>query len=77
VDQRHRGQGLGAFTLLSVLEKSLVAAREMASWAMFVDTIDDDAASFYRKYGFIELIEDKQKLFLPMKTISKLLGNRL
>ncbi len=23
--------------------------------------IDDDAASFYRKYGFIELPEDKRK----------------
>jgi hypothetical protein len=36
-----------------------------------VEAIDDAAASFYRKYGFIELPEDQHKLFLPMKTIAK------
>lgn len=73
-DERCRGQGLGAFTLLSALEKSLTATRQVASWAVFVDAIDDAAANFYRKYGFIELPEDKRKLFLPMKTIAKLFG---
>ena len=72
VDERYRGQGLGAFTLMSALEKSLGATRDVASWAVFVDTIDDAAVDFYRKYGFIELPENKRKLFLPMKTIVKL-----
>lgn len=67
-----KGTGLGALTLLNALDKSLAATREVASWAVFVEAIDDDAASFYRKYGFIELPEDKHKLFLPMKTIAKL-----
>lgn len=74
VDRRHKGQGLGGFTLLNALEKSLVASRDVASWAVFVDAIDDAAADFYRKYGFIELPEDKRKLFLPMKTIARVLG---
>jgi GNAT superfamily N-acetyltransferase len=72
VDERYRGQGLGAFTLLNALEKSLAATRDVASWAVFVDAIDDVAANFYRKYGFIELPEGKRKLFLPMRTIAKL-----
>jgi hypothetical protein len=38
---------------------------------VFVEAIDRDAANFYRKYGFIELLEDKLKLLLPMKTIAK------
>lgn len=74
VDERCKGQGLGAFTLLSALEKSLTATRNVASWAVFVDAIDDVAANFYRKYGFLELPEDKRKLFLPMRTIAKLFG---
>ena len=74
VDQRYRGQGLGAFTLMSALEKSLVATRDVASWAVFVDAIDDAAADFYRKYGFIELSENRRKLFLPMRTIAKVFG---
>jgi hypothetical protein len=40
---------------------------------VFVDAIDLEAAGFYRKYGFIELPEDPLKLFLPMRTIEKLL----
>jgi predicted GNAT family N-acyltransferase len=72
VDERCRGQGLGALTLLNALEKSLAATRDVASWAVFVDAIDDAAADFYRKYGFIELPEDRRKLFLPMRTVARL-----
>ncbi len=74
VDERYRGQGLGALTLLHALEKSLAATLDVASWAVFVDVIDDAAADFYRKYGFIELPENKRKLFLPMRTIAGLFG---
>ena len=49
-----------------------MATRDVASWAVFVDAIDDAAADFYRKYGFIELPENKRKLFLPMKMIARL-----
>jgi predicted GNAT family N-acyltransferase len=74
VHERWKGQGLGAFTLVSALEKSLTATRDVASWAVFVDARDEVAANCYRKYGFIELPDDKRKLFLPMKTTAKLFG---
>jgi predicted GNAT family N-acyltransferase len=72
VSEKCKGTGLGAPTLLNALEKSLIASREVASWAVFVEAIDEAAAGFYRKYGFIELPEDKHRLFLPMSTIAKL-----
>jgi hypothetical protein len=65
------GSRPGILTLIHALERSLVAAREVASWAVFVEAINSEAAAFYRKYGFIELPEDRLKLFLPMKTIAK------
>lgn len=71
VAEKSRGTGLGSLALTSALHRSLVAAKDVASWAVFVEAIDPNAASFYRKYGFIELPEDKLKLFLPMKTIAK------
>lgn len=71
VAEKHKGTGLGALTLMNALHKSLLAATDVASFAVFVEAIDNDAASFYRKYGFIELPEDKLKLLLPMKTIAK------
>lgn len=71
VAEKSKGTGLGALTLMNALHKSLLAATDVASLAVFVEAIDTDAANFYRKYGFIELPEDKLKLLLPMKTIAK------
>jgi predicted N-acetyltransferase YhbS len=71
VDEKCKGTGLGLLALMNALDRSLVAAKEVASWAVFVEAIDPSAANFYRKYGFIELPEDKLKLFLPMRTIAK------
>lgn len=71
---KYKGMGLGALALMNALDRSLAATRDVASWAVFVEAIDGEAASFYRKYGFIELPEGRLKLFLPMKTIEKLLS---
>ncbi|MFZ1157670.1 MAG: GNAT family N-acetyltransferase, partial [Candidatus Sulfotelmatobacter sp.] len=71
VVEKSKGTGLGTLALMSALDRSLVAAKDVASWAVFVEAIDRNAASFYRKYGFIELPGDTLKLFLPMKTIAK------
>jgi len=71
VAEKYKGTGLGVLTLMNALHKSLLAATDVASLAVFVEAIDSDAANFYRKYGFIELPEDKLKLLLPMKTIAK------
>jgi GNAT superfamily N-acetyltransferase len=72
VSETCKGTGLRALTLIHALEKSLMATRNVASWGAFVEAINDSAAHFYRKYGFIELPEDKHKLLLPMTTIAKL-----
>src|ERR1700691_3564307 len=71
VAEKCKGTGLGVLILMNALHKSLLAATDVASLAVFVEAIDSGAASFYRKYGFIELPEDKLKLLLPMKTIAK------
>ena len=71
VAEKYKRTGLGVLTLMNALHKSLLAATDVASLAVFVEAIDSDAANFYRKYGFIELPEDKLKLLLPMKTIAK------
>jgi hypothetical protein len=71
VAEKSKGPRLDALTLMNALHKSLLAATDVASLAVFVEAIDGDAANFCRKYGFIELPEDKLKLLLPMKTIAK------
>ena len=72
VDSSQQGQGIGELLLLEALKQSLLGSERVASFAVFVEAKDEKAAGFYRKYGFIELPEDKRKLFLPMKTIAQL-----
>ena len=72
VDDAFRGLGIGELILMEALQQSLLATNRVASFAVFVEAIDEEAARFYRKYGFIELNDNKMRLFLPMQTIKKL-----
>lgn len=74
VDQTHKGQRLGEFVLLDALHRSLLATQQVASFAVCVDAKDEEAAAFYRRYGFVEFAEDKRRLFLTMRTIQRLPG---
>jgi len=39
-----------------------------------VDAIDDAAAAFYRRFGFVALPSIPTRLFLPTKTVTQLFG---
>jgi predicted GNAT family N-acyltransferase len=55
VDLKYRGQHLGGDLLLDAMNRSLAASLVVGSIAVVVDPIDEDAKSFYLKYGFIPL----------------------
>jgi predicted GNAT family N-acyltransferase len=69
-----KGQGIGELLLMSALKQALDHSRRIASMAVVVDAKDDPAKSFYRKYGFLELPDHPNRLFLPMKTIERMFG---
>ena len=71
IDQAHQGQGLGELLLVDALFRSYTLAQQIGSIAVIVDPLNEQAKKFYEKYGFIELPE-KQRQFLPMKTIKQL-----
>jgi len=68
VDLAFQGQGLGAALLISALKRS--ARSDIASAIFFVDAKDDQAASFYKKYGFAPFIDTPLGLFLPLSTVA-------
>lgn len=74
VDQSAKGQGLGEHLLLDALSRSLTHAGQIAAMAVVVDAKDEDAARFYRHYGFLPLQPQPSRLFVPMTTVAKLLG---
>jgi predicted GNAT family N-acyltransferase len=72
VDSKFRGQGLGETLLMDALKRSLRSSKELASAAVVVDAIDEAAAAFYKKYGFIPLPKIERRLFLAMGTVAQL-----
>lgn len=74
VDKSHRGKGHGEFLLIDALNRALsISKSSVASMAVVVDPIDEEAVKFYEKYGFI-FLPDSGKMFLPMSTIEKAFG---
>ncbi len=74
VDVTARGEGLGEALLLDALDRALRLSASLGIHAVEVDALDDAAAGFYRKYGFISLADDPLHLYLPMATIEQILG---
>lgn len=67
------GQGLGELLLFDALQRALRHSRTIASMAVVVDLKNPETRSFYTQYGFLDLPEHENKLFLPMETIAELL----
>ena len=73
VDESVSGKGFGELLLMDALKRSYEVSKSViGSIAVIVDPIDEQAIQFYEKYGFI-LLPDSGKMFLAMKTISKLI----
>lgn len=72
VDLKFHGSGPGKMLLIDALKRSYeVSLKSIGSIAVVVSPLDDEAEVFYKKFGFFSL-RDSKKMFLPMKTISKL-----
>jgi len=70
VDKGYQGKKLGEFLLMDALYKTLIT--EIATAAMVVDAIDDNAISFYKNFKFIEFPNNPNRLFIQKKTIIKM-----
>ena len=67
-----KGQGLGAKLLIDALQRIVGASQEIAVKVILVDAKDEEARDFYKHFGFIELLEQDLKLFLPIETVKQL-----
>lgn len=70
VDLNHRGRGAGEFLLGDALRRALRGSETTAAFVVVVEAKDDSAIRFYEKFGFIPVIGQTHRLFLPMKTIA-------
>ncbi len=72
VDQSQQGQGLGEILLVDALRRAQHIGDQVGVRAVEVDAIDERARTFYAKYGFVQLVDDPNHLFLPMQVIHRL-----
>lgn len=72
IDKSIFRKGYGEYLLMDALRESYkVSKNTIASIAVVVDPIDDEAISFYKYYDFI-MLPNSGKMFLSMNIISKL-----
>ncbi|MGA2217719.1 MAG: GNAT family N-acetyltransferase [Terracidiphilus sp.] len=67
-----RGQRIGETLLFDALHRSLFQSAHIASTGVIVDAKDESAAAFYRRYGFAQILDAGQRLFLPTRTIEQM-----
>lgn len=70
VDKSYRGKRYGEIALMDALERALDLSSKLGTCAVVVDALNDAAANFYQRYGFLNL--QGNKYFIPMKAIKKL-----
>jgi len=67
-----RFPGAGRLLLLDALARSLRHTDEVASAVVLVDVKNERARTFYSRYGFAEVGGIPHRMFLPMRTVEKL-----
>lgn len=71
VAKNYKGMGWGKLLLMDALYKSLEASKQVASFAVIVDAIDEQAVKFYQRFDFQTFPEQPLKLFRAMKNIAQ------
>jgi GNAT superfamily N-acetyltransferase len=69
VDRAEQGSGLGKALLADALMRSAGAADVIGARAILVHAMDDEAAGFYRKYGFESSPLERRQMMLLMKDL--------
>jgi GNAT superfamily N-acetyltransferase len=69
-DERWIGQGIGTGLVKHALQRCVAAASLIGGRALIVNAVDDEAASFWKRRGFITSKDDSLILFRSMSDIA-------
>ncbi len=72
-DRNFEGRGIGSGMLQEAIGRMLNGATEIGIRGLLVHAIDDVAAGFYRKFGFIDCPIGERTLLLPVETAQQAL----
>ena len=74
ISSTRQRQGLGALMVLHAMDRARAVADNAGIVGFFVDAKDSQAQAYYLRYGFIPLIDDPLRLFLPLAALNRALG---
>jgi GNAT superfamily N-acetyltransferase len=69
VDRTCQGRGAGSLLLAEALRKAVAAGEAAAARLVVVDAIDEGAARFYARHGFVPAPEHPLRLYRRMKDV--------
>jgi len=72
LDRSEQGRQLGAHLLVDALRRCVQGGREFGARAVVVDIADDQAAAFYRHFGFHHL--DDRRLWRRLPDVARAVG---
>jgi len=67
-DERYAGTDLGKDLLKDALSRIVAASETVGVRGILVHAIDDRAARFYKRFGFLDCPVDDRTFFLPIET---------
>ena len=71
VDRQYQGKGLGELLLVGSLTRARRIYAEAGGIGLFVDTLDEQAAGYYRRFGFEATPDNPLLLFLSAKAVGE------
>lgn len=74
IDMQYQKRGLGTDLLIDALCRCLAAAETAGVRAVITHAIDDEAAAFYERHGFLRSPLGERTLLMPIETVRVLVG---
>lgn len=71
VDRQYQGKGLGELLLIDALTRARRIYTEAGGIGLFVDALDEQAAKYYRRFGFEAAPDNPLLLFLSAKVVEQ------
>lgn len=65
VGRSYQGKGLGELLLVDALNRAVLIYKEAGGIGLFVDALDEQAAGYYQRFGFLASPDNPRVLFLP------------
>ena len=76
-DERVREEGVGDLLLADAVRRAIGASRSLAVFAIVVEARNEEAAAFYRDFGFAPFPSRPLRLFMPMSEAAEAVSRAL